>query len=111
MRLPQKYHNTKVTKDDLVFDSKKEMRRWNELLLLRKAGEISNLERQVKFVLIPAQRINGRVVERECSYIADFVYTENGKKVVEDVKGYRTEVYKLKRKMMLYTYGIKIKEI
>ena len=107
----QKYHNTKVTKGDLVFDSKKEALRWNELLLLRKAGAISNLERQVKFVLIPTQTRNGKVVERECSYIADFVYTENGKKVVEDVKGYRTEVYKLKRKLMLYTYGIKIKEI
>ena len=110
MRVP-KYHNTKVHAGDLVFDSKKEARRWQELLLLQKAGEIRNLKRQVKYVLIPAQRINGRVVERECSYTADFVYEEKGKTVVEDVKGFRTNVYKIKRKLMLHTYGIKIREV
>ena len=110
MRVP-KYHNTKVRTDNLVFDSKKEARRWQELLLLEKAGEISNLQRQVKFVLIPSQRINGRVVEKECSYYADFMYTEKVKVVVEDVKGFRTDVYKVKRKLMLYLYDIRIKEI
>lgn len=110
MRIP-KYHNTKVKADDLVFDSKKERRRWQELLLMEKAGEISNLQRQVKYVLIPSQKINGRVVERECSYVADFVYKEKGREVVEDVKGFRTDVYKIKRKLMLYRFGIRIHEV
>lgn len=105
-----KYHNRKVTVNGITYDSKKEMRRHAELLMLEKAGQISELQRQVKFVLIPSQRIDGKVVERECSYRADFVYIENGKKVVEDTKGFRTPDYILKRKMLLYFYGIQIKE-
>lgn len=65
---------------------------------------------QEKFVLIPAQKIDGKVVERACTYIADFVYTENGKLVVEDCKGMKTESYKIKKKLMLYVHGIQIKE-
>ena len=105
-----KYHNKKVCYNGIAFDSKKEARRYSELLLLERAGVITNLQRQVPFVLIPSQRINGKVVERECKYIADFVYTENGKKVVEDTKGMKTEAYKIKKKMLLYFHGIKIKE-
>lgn len=94
-----------------MFDSKKEAGRYYELSMLLRAGVISNLRLQVPFELIPAQRINGKVVERACKYIADFVYMENGKMVVEDAKGMRTDVYKIKRKLMLKEYGIKIKEV
>ena len=117
-----KYNNQKVTVDGEVFDSKKEARRYGELLLLEKAGVIFNLQRQVKFVLIPAQREvdivgprggvkKGKTLEKECSYIADFVYWENGRMIVEDTKGFRTADYIIKRKLMLHVHGIQIKEI
>lgn len=107
-----KYNSKKTVVDGQKFDSKKEARRYQELLLLEKAGEIKNLSRQVKFVLIPSQRDeNGKVVERECSYKADFTYEEGIKTVVEDVKGYRTKEYIIKRKLMLYQYGIRIREV
>ena len=87
-----KYNNKKITVDGQIFDSKKEASRYKELLMLEKAGVIKNLSRQVKFVLIPSQRDeNGKVIERECSYKADFKYEEDGKTVVEDVKGFRTK--------------------
>lgn len=106
-----KYYNQKITVDGITFDSKKEYRRYRELCLMERAGEIDNLERQVKFELIPTQKKNGKVVERACSYVADFVYNENGEQVVEDTKGIRTESYKIKRKMMRWLYGIEIKEV
>lgn len=108
-----KYNNKKVTVNGQVFDSKKEANRYKELLLLEKAGEIQDLRMQVKFTLIPSQRdeATGKVIERDCSYKADFVYSEDGKTVVEDVKGYRTEGYIIKRKLMLYQYGIRIREV
>lgn len=107
-----KYNSKKTVVDGQKFDSKKEARRYQELLLLEKAGEIKNLSRQVKFVLIPSQRDeNGKVVERECSYKADFTYEEGIKTVVEDVKGYRTKEYIIKRKLLLYKYGIRIREV
>ena len=75
---------------------------------------IRDLRRQVKYVLIPSQHEGQykKLLERECSYIADFVYTdvESGKEVVEDTKGVRTDAYKIKRKLMLFKYGIRIKE-
>ena len=108
-----KYNNKKITVDGQIFDSKKEANRYKELRLLEKAGEIHDLRMQVKFTLIPAQRdeATGTVVERECSYKADFVYEEDGKTVVEDVKGFRTKEYIIKRKLMLYQYGIRIREV
>jgi hypothetical protein len=106
-----KYHNKKVRYNGIAFDSKKEARRYSELLLLERAGVITDLQMQVPFVLIPSQRINGKVAERECKYIADFVYTENEKKVVEDTKGMKTKDYIIKRKLMLYVHGIQIKEV
>lgn len=107
-----KYNSKKTVVDGQKFDSKKEARRYQELLLLEKAGEIENLCRQVKFVLIPSQRDeNGKVVERECSYKADFTYEEGIKTVVEDVKGYKTKEYIIKRKLMLWQYGIRIREV
>lgn len=108
-----KYNNKKVTVNGQVFDSKKEANRYKELLLLEKAGAIKDLRMQVKFTLIPAQRdeATGKVVERECSYKADFVYSEDDKTVVEDVKGFRTKEYVIKRKLMLWRYGIRIREV
>ena len=95
----------------VVYDSKKEANRWCELSLLAKAGKIANLQRQVKYELIPAQRIDGKVVERACTYVADFVYERDGKTVVEDTKGFKTKEYIIKRKLMLYRHKIRIKEI
>lgn len=107
-----KYGNKKVTVKGIVFDSQHEYKRWCELRLLERAGNIQALQRQVKYVLIPSQRgENGKVIERECSYIADFVYRQNGRIIVEDTKGFRTADYKIKRKLMLHVHGIKINEV
>lgn len=118
-----KYHSKKVKVDGLVFDSKKEYKRWKELRLLEKVGAIRELERQTKFVLIPAQRepdtvgprggkIRGKLLEREVAYIADFTYLdENDQFVVEDTKGMRTTDYIIKRKLLLYIHGIRIREV
>lgn len=106
-----KYNARKVRLDGITFDSKAEAKRYAELLMLERAGAISDLQRQVEFTLIPAQKIDGMCVERACKYKADFVYLENGKRVVEDVKGLKTKDYIIKRKLMLYVYGIRIKEV
>lgn len=108
-----KYGNKKITTEDGDFDSKREYKRWCELKLLQKAGEISNLYRQVPFGLLPQQRgKDGKVKEKAVKYVADFSYfTKDGEYVVEDAKGYKTDVYKLKKKMMLYFHGIEIKEV
>lgn len=121
-RKTNKYGSKKVEVAGIVFDSKKEARRYQELLLLEKAGAIQDLQMQVKFVLIPAQREpdtigarggirKGKTIEKECAYIADFVYQENGVTVVEDTKGFRTKDYVIKRKLMLYVHGIRIREV
>lgn len=104
-----KYNNQKIRVGGEVFDSKREYNRWCELRLLERSGIICNLQRQVKFRLIDSQKTPERT-ERPCDYIADFVYYENGKRVVEDCKGMRTDVYKIKRKLMLEKYNISIKE-
>ncbi|MCH5225047.1 MAG: DUF1064 domain-containing protein [Muribaculaceae bacterium] len=94
--------------------SKKEHGRAGQLQIMLAAGLISNLREQVRFVLIPSQKDNeGNTVEKPCSYIADFVYTDNatGQTIVEDTKGYRTKEYIIKRKLMLSVHGIRIKEI
>ena len=119
-----KYGSKKVEIDGIVFDSKKEAKRFQELLLLERAGAIQGLNRQVKYVLIPEQREPdiigkrggrkpGKLLERECAYIADFVYFDHGlgKIIVEDTKGFRTKDYIIKRKLMLFRHGIQIKEI
>lgn len=94
------------------YDSRKEHRRANELKLMQRAGLISNLREQVKYVLIPTQRDTcGKLLEKECSYYADFVYDRNGVTVVEDTKGVRTQEYIIKRKLMLAVHGIRIKEV
>lgn len=123
-----KYGAKKTVIDGIEFQSKKEGRRYQELSWLQKTGAISDLKRQVKYVLIPAQRepdrvgarggkIQGRLIEREVAYIADFVYIDKttGEIVVEDVKGCKSgnayAIFTLKRKMMLFFYGIRIKEV
>ena len=106
-----KYRNQKIAVGNDVFDSVKEYTRYRELVLLQRAGHITGLRRQVSFELIPAQREGGKIVERACNYAADFVYEENGKTVVEDTKGFRTKDYIIKRKLMLYVHGIRIKEV
>lgn len=117
-----KYNARKVVVNGITFDSRKEARRYAELLSLEKAGAISDLELQVEYVLIPTQRepdkigkrggkIKGKVIERECKYIADFRYVQNGVVVVEDAKGFRTKEYRIKKKLMLWRYGIQIKEV
>lgn len=117
-----KYGSRKVVRDGITFDSVKEYRRYCELSLLERAGAISGLKRQVEFELIPAQREpdtvgvrggvkKGKTIELPVKYVADFVYTENGKRVVEDTKGFKTKDYIIKRKLMLWIHGIRINEI
>ena len=106
-----KYHAKKTELDGITFDSKKEANRYAELKLLERSGAIHNLQRQVRYELIPAQKKDGKTVERACHYIADFVYEDSGKTVVEDVKGYRTKEYVLKRKLMLQVHGIEVREV
>lgn len=103
-----KYGAKKITDPatGFVFDSKAEFIRWCELRLLQRASKISDLQRQVKYELIPKQK-----GERACTYLADFVYKDSdGNTVVEDTKGVRTDAYRIKRKLMLWVHGIRIKE-
>ena len=114
LKMYKKYHNIKsITSDGIEHDSQAEAKRWIQLKLLERAGEIKDLQRQVKYLLIPTQKDGGKVIERECSYIADFVYTDvkTGNTVVEDTKGVRTKDYIIKRKLMLYVHNIKVKEV
>lgn len=111
-----KYHAKKVRVDDHVFDSKKEARRYCELRLLEKSGEIHGLELQKEFELIPPQKEGRRVIERAVKYRADFCYIDNrGKCIVEDVKGCKTgaaySLFVIKRKLMRQKYGIEVREI
>ena len=126
-----KYNARKAVIDGIIFDSSKEAKRYRALKEKAENGQITSLQRQVKFVLIPAQyeesnevftkgprkgqKKPGKLLERECAYIADFVYTENGQQVVEDTKGCKAgaayAIYKIKRKLMLWVHGIKIREI
>lgn len=119
-----KYNAKSVEYDGIKFDSQKEALRYKELTFLISQGIITELQRQVKYLLIPAQREpatvgkrggikQGKLLEKECSYIADFVYrvVDSGEIVVEDTKGMRTKDYIIKRKLMLFVYGIRIKEI
>lgn len=123
-----KYHSKKVTVDGIEFDSKKESQRYIELKQQQRQGLISDLQMQVPFVLIPAQyaevktvtksgkeKVKKKLVERKTEYVADFVYTRDGKIVVEDVKGFRNStaysIYVIKRKLMLLNFGIRIVEV
>ena len=101
-----KYHNHKGE----GFDSKLEKARYQELVLLQRAGRISELNRQVRYELIPAQYKDGKCIYRSVSYVADFTYKENGRLVVEDSKGYKTPEYIIKKKLMYQVHGIIIRE-
>ena len=100
---PSKYGNVPTTVDGIRFDSKKEGFRWLQLRQLERDGQINGLQRQVVFVLA----ISNEII---CKYRADFVYQELGKRIVEDVKGVRTDVYKIKKKLMKIILGIEILE-
>ena len=112
------------------FDSKAEFIRWCELRIMERAGKISDLQRQVSYELIPTQREDstevykagpqkglpkpGAIIEKPCRYVADFVYQQDGKTIVEDTKGYKKgaayDLFVIKRKLMLIVHGIRIKE-
>ena len=109
-----KYHNKKTVLDGHEFDSEYESEKYAELLLLEKSGEITDLKLQPVFVLIPTIRDgSGKVIQRAVTYKADFSYLDlrTGRVEVLDAKGVKTDVYKLKKKMMLYFHGIEITEI
>jgi hypothetical protein len=111
MTMCSKYNSRKVTAPDgQKFDSVKEYHRWGCLRLLERAGRITDLKRQVIFELIPKQ--DG---ERACHYVADFTYIQDGQLVVEDVKGYKRgqaySLFSIKRKLMLWVHGIRVKEV
>ena len=98
-----KYNAKKVKVDGIKFDSKKEANRYFELKMLERAGKIKELKLQPKFLLQDGFVRDGEKY-RAIFYIADFEYIKDGKKVVEDVKGVRTQTYKLKKKMFLKKY-------
>ena len=101
-----KYRNKKTVFDGITFDSMKEAKRYKQLKIFERAGLIKDLKLQVPFVLIDKTSY-GRAIK----YVADFVYTEDNKMVVEDVKGVRTDVYRLKKRLLAERYGIEIKEV
>lgn len=109
---PNKYRNIKVQVDDKDFDSITEGRRYRELVSLEEQGLIKNLQLQPRFLLQESFKKNGKTF-RKIEYIADFMYEEDGKVIVEDVKGMKTDVFKLKRKLFEYKYPdltLKLKE-
>lgn len=106
-----KYKNKKVVYNGIKFDSKKEMNYYIKLKKLEKAGKIKDLRLQVPFVVLETFKLNDKTYKKT-KYIADFVYSdEEGKYHVVDTKGVRTDVYKLKKKLMAWKYGIEIEEI
>jgi hypothetical protein len=105
-----KYGNKKVTVDGVVFHSKREANRWQQLLMMEKAGKIADLQRQVPFVLAPAVVIDGRK-KPPLKYVSDFSYMKNGKQVVEDTKSNATRrlaAYRIKKHLMMSVLGIEI---
>ncbi len=107
-----KFKNKKTKVDGIVFDSQKEAKRYLELKMLLKTGEISELKLQPIYILQDKFKLNGKTI-RDIKYIADFEYLDNatGKTVIEDVKGIKTDVYKLKKKLFQKKYGKDINEI
>ena len=107
-----KYKNKKVIYDGIKFDSNREMAYYIKLKMLEQKGKIKNLELQKVYELQPSFKINGKTYQK-ITYKADFSYVsvEDNKIHIVDTKGFRTEVYKLKKKMFAYSYGIEIEEI
>lgn len=99
-----KYHANKVEMDGVVYDSKKEAKRAAVLIQQEKYGIITNLQRQVSFELQPGYTNNKGAKIRPITYRADFTYEQDGKKIVEDCKGFRTKEYSIKKKIFEYKY-------
>lgn len=95
--------------DGITFDSRREADRYLVLKGMEEGGAIEDLRRQVRYELIPSFDVDGKHY-RPVYYVADFVYREDGSEVIEDVKGMRTDMYRLKSKLFAYRYGISIKE-
>lgn len=116
-----KYHSTKIVTEEGTFDSKREYKRWLVLKDMERLGLISSLKRQVSYELIPTQKLDAPRYNKKTKkyqrseisvrYIADFVYEEDGKTVIEDAKGMQTDTYKIKRKLMKFIHGIEIREV
>ena len=104
-----KYHAKKTTVDGITFDSRKEADRYLALKAMEEEGLIGNLRRQVRYELVPAFDVDGKQY-RPVFDVADCVYMADGKEVVEDVKGMKTDMYKLKSKLFARRYGMGIKE-
>lgn len=111
--MKRKYGNRKVVLNGIKFDSLREAERYGQLKLLERAGQITGLELQPRFELIPKQRRDDGKPERACEYVADFRYTDarTGQQVIEDAKGMRTRDYIVKRKLMLQVHGISVREV
>lgn len=104
MRSRNKYHNRKTIVDGITFDSKLEARRYSELKMLERGGVISGLELQPRFLLQESFTDGKGKKHRKIEYVGDFMYKENGACVVEDTKGRETDVYKIKKKLLLMKY-------
>lgn len=104
-----KYHAKRTCVDGITFDSKREADRYLVLKGMEEDGAIEDLRRQVRYELVPAFDVDGRHYRPVC-YVADFVYVEDGRTVVEDVKGMRTDVYRLKSKLFAKRYGMSVRE-
>lgn len=123
MRFNNKFHNKPIDNADGHFDSTDEWRRWVVLKDAEQKGLISDLQRQVNYVLLPKQeknivvhlktkdKIETRMVAQKITYTADFVYTKNGSLVVEDFKGYPNDRWPLKKAMMYFFHGIEVREV
>lgn len=101
--MSHKYGAVRTVVDNITFASKAEAHRYRQLKLLLAGGKITDLEMQKRYKIT----VNGQLI---CTYVSDFDYVENGQKVTEDVKGMRTSVYKIKRKLMMAVHGIDIRE-
>ena len=98
-----KYHNKKINTEDGTFDSKYEYEEWCRLKLLERGGVIRNLMRQVPYVLIPTIRTTAGTL-KQITYYADFVYEENGIVCMVDTKGFETDTYKIKKRLLINQY-------
>ena len=105
-----KYRNTKTTVAGVTFDSKREAARHAELLLLQRVGHITDLRLQVPFELVKGVKFAGAARARPAiRFVADFVYTERGREVIEDSKGFETPEFKIKRHLMLALLGLEVR--
>ena len=107
---PRKYNNLKVKQNGITFDSKGEARRWAELRLLQEGGYLSDLKRQVAFVLCPAVKLGpSQRTKPAVRIIVDFTYIENGKLILEDFKGVQTEAFRIKLHLLKDKYGHEVR--